>query len=173
RPVRGRRTQPGRPVLGDGPAVHGQGRARSAQRHRHQRVAPDHDPGQPQSGRMARHRRRPWPGRDLRSPARAHRPARHHQGRRSVMGLFLALVLFAWLIAKAVQDARLDYTYARQGIVSPRLHAKYGRADTAAARVAKYGFFDHLRDAWRDYWPRRTDALIAARNAPSATGGRP
>lgn len=88
------------------------------------------------------------------------------------MGLFLAIALFAWLISKAVNDAKLDHTYARQGMVSPRLEAKYGGRDKAQARVAKYGFFDHLRDAWRDSWARRTDAMVAGRNARAANGRR-
>jgi hypothetical protein len=88
------------------------------------------------------------------------------------MGLLLAILLIVWLVSKAVNDAKLDHTYARQGMVSPRLEAKYGSRDAAQARVAKYGIFDHLRDAWRDSWARRTDAMIAARNARAADGGR-
>jgi hypothetical protein len=88
------------------------------------------------------------------------------------MELILGVLLVTWFMAKAVSAAKLDHTYAKQGQVSPRLEAKYGGRDKAAAKVAQYGFFDHLRDAWRDYWPRRTDALIAARAAHIADGGR-
>lgn len=87
------------------------------------------------------------------------------------MEIFAAVILVTWLLSKTVSAAKLDHSYAKQGLVSPRLEAKYGSKDKAAAKVAKYGFFDHLRDAWRDYWPRRTDALIAARDARAADGG--
>jgi hypothetical protein len=87
------------------------------------------------------------------------------------MGAIVFIVLISWLIAQVIKQAKLDYTYARQGLVSPRLQAKYG--DNAAGLVAKYGLLDFVRDAWRDYWPRRTQALIAARDARAAGGTRP
>ena len=87
------------------------------------------------------------------------------------MGVFLAIMLVVWLLSKAVHNAKLDHTYAKQGMVSPRLEAKHGSKDAANAKVAKYGFFDHLRDNWRDSWSRRTDAMIAARDARAAGGG--
>jgi hypothetical protein len=87
--------------------------------------------------------------------------------------LLLAIALLTWLVGRAFNDARVDHTYAKQGLVSPRLEHKYGTREKAASMVAKYGFLDFLRDAWRDYWPRRTEALIAARNAKAADpGGR-
>lgn len=89
------------------------------------------------------------------------------------MGILIAVILVCWVMSKAVSDAKLDHTYAKRGAVSPRLKAKYGGGDRAAAKCAKYGFTDFLRDAWRDYWPRRTDALIAARNMRTADGKRP
>lgn len=85
------------------------------------------------------------------------------------MGLLLAILLLTWALKKAVGDSIVDNNYAKQGLVSPRMEAKYG-AD-AAARVARYGFLDFLRDAWRDAWMRRTDALIAARDAKAANPG--
>jgi hypothetical protein len=83
---------------------------------------------------------------------------------------FLAVVLVVWLMSKVVTEARIDHAYARQGLVSPRLETKYGSRDKAAAMVAKYGPFDYLRDSWRDYWPRRTAAMVAARDARAADG---
>lgn len=88
------------------------------------------------------------------------------------MGVLVAVMLFAWLISKAVSDAKLDHAYARRGEVSPRLAWKYGGREQARARVARYGFTGHLRDAWRDYWARRTDALVAARDARPVGAGR-
>lgn len=88
------------------------------------------------------------------------------------MELLLGAMVIAWIAMNAIHNAKLDHAYAKQGMVSPRLEAKYGSADTARAKVARYGFFDHLRDAWRDGWARRTDALIAARNARAAGGSR-
>lgn len=85
--------------------------------------------------------------------------------------VIILILLLAWAITNAISNARLDHAYARQGMVSPRLEARYGAA-AARARVAKYGIFDHLRDNWRDAWARRTEAVIAARNARAAGGGR-
>jgi hypothetical protein len=85
----------------------------------------------------------------------------------------VVFVLLVWLMSRAVKDAHIDHTYAKQGMVSPRMEARYGGKDRASARVAKYGFTDHLRDNWRDLWARRTDAVVAARNARAANGGRP
>lgn len=66
------------------------------------------------------------------------------------MGLFLLIALLAWGITKTIHDGRVDHTYAKQGLVSPRLQAKYG--DGAAEKTARYGFFDYLEDAWSDHW---------------------
>jgi hypothetical protein len=78
--------------------------------------------------------------------------------------------VLAWAIVRALQNGRVDYEYAKQGLVSPRLQAKY--AAQAQERVARYGLFDFVRDAYRDSMARRTDALVAARDA-KATGRDP
>lgn len=85
------------------------------------------------------------------------------------MEVFLAVALVSWMFTRAIGDARVDHTYAKQGKVSPRLKAKYGK--DARGKVARYGFLHFVRDAWHDYWPRRTEALIAARNAQAANPG--
>lgn len=85
------------------------------------------------------------------------------------MELLIGAAIYALIIQKLWAEARTDHELAKQGKISPRLEAKYGAG--AAAKVAKYGFLDHLRDAWNDYWPRRTDALIAARDAKAANPG--
>jgi hypothetical protein len=82
---------------------------------------------------------------------------------------FIAILLMMYAGKKAIGDAIVDNNLAKQGIVSPRMQAKHGQS--AAAKVAKYGLSDFLRDAWNDYWPRRADALIAARNAKAANPG--
>lgn len=82
-------------------------------------------------------------------------------------GLLLACFVFAYVFQKAWSTARTEHELAKQGMVPPRMQAKYG--EDAAAKVAKYGFLDHLRDAYRDHWSRRTDALIAARDARAAS----
>lgn len=74
------------------------------------------------------------------------------------MGLFLVIALISWAITKSIHNGVVDHTYAKQGMVSPRLQAKYG--DSAQAKTAKYGFFDYLDDAWSDYW--RSAAQIRA-----------
>jgi len=89
------------------------------------------------------------------------------------MGIFLAIALVAWLAGKAVSDGKLDHNYAKQGLVSPRLQARYGTTDRSSGLLPKYGLANHVRDAWRDYWPRRTQALVAARDARAAGGGPP
>lgn len=81
----------------------------------------------------------------------------------------MAVMLVTWLVKRTVSDAIVDNSLAKKGIVSPRMEGKHGAS--AAAKVEKYGFFDFLRDAWNDYWPRRTDALIAARDAKAANPG--
>lgn len=88
------------------------------------------------------------------------------------MELILGVIVVTMLMGKAVSNAKLDHTYAKRGDVSPRLKAKYGTAAEARRKVGKYGFHNHLRDAWNDYWPRRTDALLAARNARPVDGKR-
>lgn len=77
--------------------------------------------------------------------------------------MLLGAIVIAYIVKKVVADSIIDHDLAKQGKVPPRLQAKYG--PKAAAKVAQYGFTDYLRDAWHDYWPRRTEALIAARNA--------
>lgn len=86
------------------------------------------------------------------------------------MEIIVGAMVIAAIISSAIHNAKLDHAYAKQGMVSPRLEARYGGAAAARAKVAQYGFFDFLRDAWRDGWSRRTDALIAARNARDAKG---
>lgn len=88
------------------------------------------------------------------------------------MGVFLAIMIVVWVLQKAARDAALDHEYAKRGEVSPRLAHKYGGADRARAKVAKYGFTDYLRDSYRDAWARRTDATIAARDARPVDGGQ-
>jgi len=78
--------------------------------------------------------------------------------------MLLAILLLMWAGKKAIGDAVVDNNYAKQGLVSPRMQAKYGDRE-AAAKVAKYGFFDYLRDSYRDSWARATDSLIASRDA--------
>src|SRR4051812_2851644 len=72
-------------------------------------------------------------------------------------------MLVTWMVKRTVSDAVVDNNLAKKGIVSPRMERKHGAS--ASAKVDRYGFTDFLRDAWNDYWPRRTDALIAARDA--------
>lgn len=86
------------------------------------------------------------------------------------MELLLGAAVYALLVMKLWTAARNDHELAKQGIVPPRQQARYG--DAAAGKVAKYGFTDFLKDAWNDYWPRRTEALIAARDAKAANPGR-
>jgi hypothetical protein len=83
--------------------------------------------------------------------------------------ILLAVMLLTWAVKRTVSDAIVDNNLAKQGIVSPRMERKHGA--TAAAKVDRYGFTDFLRDAWNDYWPRRADALIAARDAKAANPG--
>jgi hypothetical protein len=75
--------------------------------------------------------------------------------------LLLGVLVYTWLIqkmwAKAVNDRQED---RRQARTDPQ----------AAAKVAKYGFTEYLRDAYRTYWGRRGDALTAARAATAAPG---
>lgn len=83
--------------------------------------------------------------------------------------MFLAVLLVTALLYYAAKDARVDQELARQGIVSPRLQAKYG--PDAAAKTARYGFFDYLGDAWSDRWQQRTEVRRAAVEAKPATPG--
>lgn len=86
--------------------------------------------------------------------------------------MLLAACLVAFLIYKTYVEGRLDHTYAQQGLVSPRLQAKYG--DGAKAATSRYGLVDYLADAWSDNWANRTEirraAQQAAREAPAPTG---
>lgn len=86
------------------------------------------------------------------------------------MDLILGAIVIAILVKKVVADSIVDHDYAKRGKVSPRMRAKYG--PRAEAQVAQYGFTDFLRDAWRDYWPRRTEALVAARDAKAEAKAR-
>lgn len=90
------------------------------------------------------------------------------------MGLLIAVMLFTYLISKTVNDAKTDRELARQGVVSPRLTAKYGTS--AKEKTERYGFADFLADAWSDNWRQRTelrrDAHEAARAAGPAESGR-
>lgn len=86
------------------------------------------------------------------------------------MELLLGAMVLALLFTKTISEAKTDQELARKGVISPRLQARHGGREQAAAKVAKYGFLDHLRDSWRDHWARRTDATIAARNARAADG---
>lgn len=87
------------------------------------------------------------------------------------MEILLGIAVYTWLIQRLWAAARTEHELAKKGTVPPRMEAKYG-GKAAAAMVAKYGFLDHLRDAWHDYWPRRTEALIAARDAKAANPGQ-
>lgn len=85
------------------------------------------------------------------------------------MAGLLGLLLIAYVLTRAVSDARVDHTYAKQGLVSPRLEAKYGAG--ARERTKRYGFVDFLADAWSDHWQRRAAALEADREAYLANPG--
>jgi flagellar biosynthesis chaperone FliJ len=79
------------------------------------------------------------------------------------MGLLLVIAVIAWAFTRSISDARIDHTYAKQGLASPRLQAKYG--GQAQAKTSRYGFTDYLADAWSDHWGRRGESLAAARAA--------
>lgn len=82
-------------------------------------------------------------------------------------------MVLAYLVVKTVNDAKTDRALAEQGIVSPRLTAKYG--DAAKETTARYGLVDYLRDAWSDNWQQRTErrrAAVDAADAAEPTGGR-
>lgn len=83
--------------------------------------------------------------------------------------MFLAVLLVTALLYYAAKDARTDQELARQGIVSPRLLAKYG--PDAAARVQRYRYLDYLADAWSDRWQQRTATRRAMATATPATPG--
>jgi hypothetical protein len=76
-------------------------------------------------------------------------------------GTFLAILLLMWAVKRTFVDSAIDFTYARQGKVSPRLEAKYGKE--APQFTAGYGFLDYVGDAWRDHWQRKNAALAADR----------
>lgn len=88
-------------------------------------------------------------------------------------GLLLACFVFAYVFQKAWSTARTEHELAKHNTIPPRMLDKYGEAG-ARAKVAKYGFRDYFKDAYRDLWARRTDALIAARDerAEEAKGAR-
>jgi hypothetical protein len=83
--------------------------------------------------------------------------------------MFLAACIVAYLIYKTWVEGRLDYTYAQQGRVSPRLQAKYDSG--AEQKTSRYGLVDYLADAWSDNWRDRTEARRAA--AQAAAGVEP
>lgn len=85
------------------------------------------------------------------------------------MELLIGAAIYALIIQKLWTAARTDHELAKQGKISPRLEAKYGAG--AKAKVEQYGFTDFLRDAYHDFWSRRGDALVAARDAPPAVPG--
>jgi hypothetical protein len=72
---------------------------------------------------------------------------------------FLAIALLATVLTKTISDARTDHEYAKQGLVSPRLDAKYGAG--AAAKTSRYGYTDYLKDAWSTHWQCAQAALEA------------
>ena len=84
------------------------------------------------------------------------------------MEVLIGIAVYTLIIQKLWSAARTDHELAKQGKVSPRLEAKYGSQAAARAKVEQYGFTDFLRDAYRDFWSRRGDALVAARNASPA-----
>lgn len=83
----------------------------------------------------------------------------------------IGILIVSWLITKVLIDARTDHTLAKQGIVSPRLAAKYGGEGAARNKIEKYGFFDFLTDVWRSYWHQRGEAIAAAKDATPSTPG--
>jgi hypothetical protein len=87
---------------------------------------------------------------------------------------FLLCLVLAYMIQKTWLDARTDQELARQGIVSPRLQAKYGGG--AKAKTAGYGLRDYLADAWSDMWQNRTAirraAVKAAKDVKPSEPGR-
>lgn len=88
---------------------------------------------------------------------------------------FLLCLVIAFLITKTINDGKTDRELARQGIVSPRLQAKYGAQ--AKEKTAQYGLVDFLADAWSDNWRNRTEARRAAEQAvatvkPSTPGAQ-
>lgn len=84
----------------------------------------------------------------------------------------IAIFIIATIVTQTIYSGRIDHELAKQGIISPRLAAKYGGEARARRKVEKYGLFDFLADAWRSHWSRRGDALTAAREAPSSRPGR-
>ncbi len=80
-------------------------------------------------------------------------------------------LILAFLIVKAWNNGRIDHEYAKQGLVSPRLQAKYG--DRAAAETSRYGLAAYVADAWSDGWQNRTDARRAARKAAATAPPKP
>ncbi len=87
------------------------------------------------------------------------------------MEVLIGIAVYTLIVQKLWSAARTDHELAKQGKVSPRIEAKYGSAAAARAKVEQYGFTDYLRDAYRDFWGRRGEALVAARNAPPAAPG--
>jgi hypothetical protein len=84
------------------------------------------------------------------------------------MGLFLVIALLSWAVTKSIHNGRIDHTYAKQGLVSPRLQAKYGSEPAARDATARYGFSDYVKDAWSDHWQRASAALLEDREFRAA-----
>jgi hypothetical protein len=85
----------------------------------------------------------------------------------AIIGFYMFLYLFGKLLSEGVSDWRS----AKTGMASPRQQAKYGSSDPnwkPAQGPAGYGLVGHLRGSWNDYWPRRTEAVRAARDARDA-----
>lgn len=85
--------------------------------------------------------------------------------------LFALVVLWLTVVGakKVLGDSIDDFRQGRSGSVPARMEAHHGSAG-AAAKLPKYGFTDHLRDNWRDMWARRTEAMVAARDAKDVNG---
>lgn len=77
----------------------------------------------------------------------------------------LAVAIIAYLLMKGWYAGKTDYEYAKQGKVSPRLAARYGSDGAARDATAGWGLGRHLQLAWGDHWRRRSEALLAAREA--------
>lgn len=76
--------------------------------------------------------------------------------------------VFVYALAKIVSDTTVDYALAKRGKVSPRLERKHGGQAAARRATAGYGLRGYLAASWNDYWPRRAEALKAARDAKAA-----
>ena len=82
------------------------------------------------------------------------------------MAEFIVIAWLAWRITQSIHQGRVDQEYARKGIVSPRLVAKYG--NDAGRRTGRWGLWDFVLDAARDAWQDRHEAKKVAREAKAA-----